>query len=84
MYQNILIIFDADFDLCYKLLELMGVGTASVVCPISEVLYEDEIMKVPTIEQKDPLFERLYHALTDIQYGRTPHHWSHIIQHKES
>lgn len=62
----------------------MGVGTASVVCPISEILYEDEIFKVPTMEQKDPLYKRFYHTLNDIQYGRggSAHPWTYIIDPK--
>ena len=62
-----------------QVLEMMGVGTAAVVCPIAEILYEGEVIKVPTMQQKNPVFERFYQTLTDIQYGRTSHSWSYPI-----
>lgn len=66
-----------------RVLELMGAGTACVVCPISEILYKDELFKVPTMQQKNPLYRRFYQSLNDIQYGRIAHPWSYAIDPKQ-
>lgn len=62
-----------------RLKELFGAGTACVVCPIEKILYLDEHIPIPTMETGAEVARRLYKELTDIQYGRTEHEWSVIV-----
>lgn len=63
-----------------KLLELFGTGTACVVCPVSEILHKDQLIRIPTCEHINPIHQRFLKTLTDIQFGRTQHEWAHIIR----
>ncbi|XP_025085462.1 branched-chain-amino-acid aminotransferase, cytosolic-like [Pomacea canaliculata] len=49
-------------------------GTACVVCPIEKILYQGQILEIPTMT-KAKLTNRFFNHLTDIQYGRIPHSW---------
>eukprot|EP00731_Ephydatia_muelleri_P007044 Em0003g1292a len=62
-----------------RLKEMFGAGTASVVCPINRILYQDENIRIPTMETGAVVASRFYKELTDIQYGRVPHEWSVVI-----
>ncbi|MCL4152803.1 UNVERIFIED_CONTAM: hypothetical protein GTU68_044973 [Idotea baltica] len=59
-----------------RLLEVFGVGTAVVVCPVGEIHYQDHVVKIPTMDYDQPLNQRLYKAILDIQYGRNVHPWA--------
>lgn len=61
--------------------EAAACGTACVISPIDKVV-DTEKNKVYTFgDEPGPVLSRLYHALKDIQYGRTEdtHHWCEII-----
>uniref|UniRef100_H2ZG12 Branched-chain-amino-acid aminotransferase n=1 Tax=Ciona savignyi TaxID=51511 RepID=H2ZG12_CIOSA len=62
-----------------RLLELFGAGTACVVCPVDSILYADNKLKIPTMDNGAKVASRFYKELTDIQYGRTPHEWSYTV-----
>jgi branched-chain amino acid aminotransferase len=64
-----------------KITEVFGCGTAAVVAPVGVFEYESEIITINN-NQSGPVAERLFHALTDIQYGRAedPYGWTLRIQ----
>ncbi|XP_060853369.1 branched-chain-amino-acid aminotransferase, cytosolic [Rhopalosiphum padi] len=62
-----------------KILEFFGTGTAAVISPVSSILYEDADVQLPTMEQSNPLYARLFKAITDIQYGRVAHPWTRVV-----
>ncbi|XP_029456011.1 branched-chain-amino-acid aminotransferase, cytosolic isoform X2 [Rhinatrema bivittatum] len=49
--------------------EMFGSGTACVVCPISKILYMDENLHIPTMENGPQLTCRILKQLNDIQAG---------------
>ena len=49
--------------------ELFGSGTACVVCPIKEIVYQGERHQIPTMEEGAPVTTMFYKQLTDIQVG---------------
>lgn len=64
-----------------RLLEMFGAGTACVVCPVNCVQFQNTIINIPTMEQKDKaIFMRLLRTITDIQYGRIDHPWARLIE----
>ncbi|XP_069193336.1 branched-chain-amino-acid aminotransferase, cytosolic-like isoform X2 [Procambarus clarkii] len=63
-----------------KLLEMFGAGTAAVVTPVGEIHYEGQVVKIPTMEHKHPLTQRLFDAIKDIQYGRVQSEWTVLIE----
>ena len=56
--------------------EAWGTGTAAVVSPIGELAMDDKKVTVSG-NQIGPVTQKLYDALTDIQWGRAedPHNW---------
>ncbi|XP_074041796.1 branched chain amino acid transaminase isoform X2 [Leptinotarsa decemlineata] len=62
-----------------KLLEFFGAGTACVITPVSSIEYLGEVIKIPTMEQNNPLYKKLRDYLSDIQYGRIEHPWAVVI-----
>lgn len=62
-----------------RLLEMFGAGTAVVVTPISNVGYLDENIRIPTMKQAQPVFQRLKDTLLAIQYGHIEHPYAKII-----
>ena len=56
--------------------EAWGTGTAAVVSPIGELAMDDKKVTVSN-NQIGPVTQKLYDALTDIQWGRAedPHNW---------
>ncbi|XP_078484488.1 branched-chain-amino-acid aminotransferase, cytosolic [Ciona intestinalis] len=62
-----------------RMLEMFGAGTACVVCPIDKILYMDQTLEIPTMENGPEIASRFYKELTDIQYGRMPHEWSYTV-----
>lgn len=51
--------------------EVFGLGTAAVVAPVGRLGYQGRDVLVNG-NAAGPVAERLYQALTDLQYGRTP------------
>ena len=53
-----------------KLQEIFGTGTAAVISPVGEMKYGDRVINIGG-GKVGPMANRLYQAITDIQYGRT-------------
>ncbi|CAH1787509.1 unnamed protein product [Owenia fusiformis] len=61
--------------------EIFGAGTACVVSPVERIQYMGEDYHIPTMEQKDPIWNRCWKELTDIQLGRNaPHAWAPVVE----
>ncbi|XP_067654860.1 branched-chain-amino-acid aminotransferase, cytosolic-like [Haliotis asinina] len=54
--------------------EIFGAGTASTVCPVEKILYNNQVLEIPTMKEAK-LTNRFLSVLTDIQLGRKPHEW---------
>lgn len=54
-----------------RVTEVFGIGTAAVIAPVGTLGTEDEAVEING-NQPGPVAQRLYQALTDIQYGRAP------------
>ena len=52
-----------------KLQEVFGAGTAAVVSPVGELMYGEEVLSVGD-GSVGPVSQKLYDAITDIQYGK--------------
>ncbi len=52
-----------------KLQEAFGSGTAAVVSPVGQMKYGDRVINIGG-GKVGPVANRLYQAITDIQYGR--------------
>lgn len=65
--------------------EAAACGTAYVISPISKVFDPDKDTTYYFGDQPGPVLTSLYHALQDIQYGRTKdkHHWCTIVDKKQ-
>ena len=46
---------------------MFGSGTACVVCPIKEIVYQGERHQIPTMVEGAPVTTMFYKQLTDIQ-----------------
>ncbi|XP_074075898.1 branched-chain-amino-acid aminotransferase, mitochondrial isoform X2 [Macrotis lagotis] len=55
--------------------EIFGSGTACQVCPVHRILYQGELLHIPTMENGSELILRFQKALSDIQYGSDSHKW---------
>jgi branched-chain amino acid aminotransferase len=55
-----------------RVFEAFGVGTAAVVCPIKEFVYQGKNYHIPIEEEKGagPLTQEVLGMMTDLQYGR--------------
>ncbi|XP_071955703.1 branched-chain-amino-acid aminotransferase, cytosolic-like [Antedon mediterranea] len=62
-----------------RVLEIFGAGTACVVCPVGSILYKDETLNIPTMENGAPYATRFFDTLLDIQYGKIPSPWVYDI-----
>ncbi|XP_066426102.1 branched-chain-amino-acid aminotransferase, cytosolic-like isoform X2 [Molothrus aeneus] len=62
-----------------RLREMFGAGTACVVCPVGEILYEEQLLSVPTMENGAKVTTRFLRELSDIQYGRVPSPWAQPV-----
>ncbi len=60
-----------------RITEVFGIGTAAVIAPVGRLGTEDEAVTIND-NQPGPVAQRLYKALTDIQYGRAadPYGWT--------
>nr|XP_006633247.2 PREDICTED: branched-chain-amino-acid aminotransferase, cytosolic isoform X2 [Lepisosteus oculatus] len=59
--------------------EMFGSGTACVVCPVGRILYQEENLHIPTMDNGPKLATRILKQLTDIQYGRVPSDWTNMV-----
>ncbi|XP_046863403.1 branched-chain-amino-acid aminotransferase, cytosolic-like [Xenia sp. Carnegie-2017] len=59
--------------------EIFGAGTACVVCPVKDILYKDEMLHIPTMENGPKIARRFYKELTDIQYGKVSSPWANVV-----
>lgn len=69
-----------------RLVEMFGAGTACIVSPISSIHLKDgTVLRIPYSDitknsddqdDKTKLTKRILKAVTDIQYGKTPHRWA--------
>ncbi len=57
--------------------EVFGAGTAAVVCPVASIGFKGEVFQVASTPPGE-LTQRLYDAITGIQYGKLPdtHGWN--------
>ena len=64
-----------------RITEAFGIGTAAVIAPVGKLGTEDEAVTINDNEP-GPVAQRLYQALTDIQYGRAPdpYGWTYTIK----
>lgn len=53
-----------------KLEEIFGSGTAAVISPVGEIKYGDTVITVGD-DEVGPIANKLYKAISDIQYGNT-------------
>jgi len=67
-----------------RLIEAFGAGTAAIVSPVEGFSYQDKYYKVP-LDASNPkatvgkLANRFAETLMSIQYGKTPHKWSVVV-----
>lgn len=54
-----------------KLQEIFGSGTAAVISPVGELKYGEKVISIGD-GMVGPISNRLYKAITDIQYGKAP------------
>jgi branched-chain amino acid aminotransferase len=62
-----------------RLLEVFGAGTAAVVCPVREVVYQGSSIDVPTGGGAGPVASSLWRRLSDAHYGRDASGWAVAI-----
>lgn len=70
-----------EFDEIEFFAEVGACGTAVVVTPVNEIVRGNKTIHVGPAEGCGPMLEKLYNAVTGIQYGEKPdvHGWNHII-----
>ncbi|XP_021114749.1 branched-chain-amino-acid aminotransferase, cytosolic isoform X4 [Heterocephalus glaber] len=59
--------------------EMFGSGTACVVCPVSDIVYKDQIIHIPTMENGPKLANYILDKLSDIQYGKEKSDWTIVV-----
>ncbi len=64
-----------------RITEAFGIGTAAVIAPVGKLGTEEDAV-ILNDYAPGPVGQRLYQALTDIQYGRAadPYGWIHTIK----
>jgi branched-chain amino acid aminotransferase len=67
-----------------RLLEMFGSGTACIVSPIKEIVYNEESLQIPLDpndpeSQAGPIATKFNNTILSIQYGEIPSEWSVII-----
>lgn len=67
-----------------RIIEMFGCGTACIVSPIKEIVYQGRSLAIP-LDPKDPsseagpLTRRLFDTILAIQHGEIPSEWSVAI-----
>jgi branched-chain amino acid aminotransferase len=59
-----------------NLMEVFAAGTAAVINPVRAIAYKGQDILVPTNDKVGDFAQKMWKAVTDIQYGRVPHKWS--------
>jgi len=59
-----------------RVLEIFGSATMRTICPVGNIHYMGVDYKIPTCEQRDPLYKKFFNILTDMCYGKVSHPWS--------
>ncbi|XP_051248487.1 branched-chain-amino-acid aminotransferase, cytosolic [Dicentrarchus labrax] len=59
--------------------EMFGSGTACMICPIGDIVYQGENLHIPSQDKNSQLTSRIAKELSDIQYGRTPSEWTYLV-----
>ncbi|CAH0668998.1 unnamed protein product [Spodoptera exigua] len=62
-----------------RLLEMFGAGTAVVISPISRVGFLEHEIRIPTMSQAQPVYQRVKDTLLAIQYGHIEHPFAKVI-----
>lgn len=64
-----------------RLMEMFSASTTTNVVPILSIYYAPSrsLIRVPTLEQRDPLYTRLNRAIHAIEYGLVVHPWGEIV-----
>jgi branched-chain amino acid aminotransferase len=64
-----------------RITEVFAMGTGAVIAPVGRFRYKDKEVVIND-NQTGPVAQRLFDALTDIQYGRVadPYGWTQVIQ----
>ncbi|XP_047989188.1 branched-chain-amino-acid aminotransferase, cytosolic [Leguminivora glycinivorella] len=62
-----------------RLLEMFGAGTAAVISPVSRIGFLENNIHIPTMQQPQPVFQRLKDTLLAIQYGHIEHPYTVLI-----
>ena len=55
---------------------MFGAGTACIVCPIKNIHFNGKDIAIPEHGELAPLFNQ---EILNIQYGKTPHPWSVLV-----
>ena len=63
--------------------EIFGSGTAAVISPVSQLAWKDDVLTVGE-GKVGPVAEKLYTAITDIQYGRAKDPFGWIVSVEEN
>ncbi|GFN78740.1 Branched-chain-amino-acid aminotransferase [Plakobranchus ocellatus] len=59
--------------------EVFGSGTAGVVCPVRQILYQDRELTIADHDGLGDLTKRFFDEINDIYYYRKPHPWMDTI-----
>ncbi|XP_041833771.1 branched-chain-amino-acid aminotransferase, cytosolic [Melanotaenia boesemani] len=62
-----------------RIKEMFGSGTACMICPIGNIVYQGESLHIPCQDDQPLLTSRIAKELTDIQYGRSPSNWTFLV-----
>jgi branched-chain amino acid aminotransferase len=67
-----------------RVLEIFGTGTAAVISPVNQILYEDEWFEIPIGGGPEDMIGyyggKFLKQLQDIQYGVVEHPWSIVVK----
>ncbi|RWS23151.1 branched-chain-amino-acid aminotransferase: cytosolic-like isoform X1 [Leptotrombidium deliense] len=66
-----------------QIVEMFSSGNSAQITPITEISYKGEIIKIPTVQQSNPVYLQINNILYDIFYGLTKnalfHEWMFCI-----
>ncbi|KAK3798722.1 hypothetical protein RRG08_056773 [Elysia crispata] len=59
--------------------EVFGSGTASIVCPVGQILYQGQELHITDTDDIGELTQRICHDINEIHYYLKPHPWMESI-----
>lgn len=64
-----------------RLLEMFSTNTMANAVPIVSIYYAPirTLIRIPTLDQRDPLYLRINRAIHAIEYGLIVHAWGEIV-----